>query len=421
MLLDALSRQATIHAVGTQQLDRNRSEALIDRALEIARRRGDKRVEARLKWSHAHLAIWTGRLELAMRSAEEAVAIARDLDLREELAYALNILARVESQSGRLDPAMAHYGEAAELFDGLRNGPMLADTRVMVATLKVALGDYDGALAAASDVYRLSEESHNPWGQGMSRMTTALVEWERGDYGGAIRSLDEAVRFGNAAKSNWVQGGQLWLVMARLEAGDQETALAPLGGAAALASIVAADSAPPLVLLVLAHAAVLRGDLEEAARLRTKASALTAPAQAGALGALVSAEIAVASGEYASAAQVAHDALEGPDRGRLLILGTDLKWFEGDALLRAGDLSAASVALERSRSEAERLGSQRTLWLILWSLARLADVEGRASDGVDLRRRACTIVDAIAKSLVSLGLAESFKRTPHASALLSET
>src|SRR5207245_9633616 len=33
MLLDALSRQATIHAVGTQQLDRGRSEALIDRAL----------------------------------------------------------------------------------------------------------------------------------------------------------------------------------------------------------------------------------------------------------------------------------------------------------------------------------------------------------------------------------------------------
>jgi class 3 adenylate cyclase/tetratricopeptide (TPR) repeat protein len=420
MLLDALSRQATIHAVGTQQLDRSRSEALIDRGLEIARRRGDKRVEARLKWSHAHLAIWTGRLELAMRSAEEAVAIARDLDFREELAYALNILARVESQSGRLDAAMAHYGEAAELFDGLRNGPMLADTRVMVASLKVGLGDYDGALAAASDVYRLSEESHNPWGQGMSRSTTAIVHWERGDYAEAIRALEEAVRFGDAAKANWVEGTKLWLVMGRLAAGDQETAFAHLGGAAALASIVAAGSAPPMVALVLAHAAVLRGDVDEAERLRAKATALGAPIQARVLNALVSSEIALARGEYGSAAQIAHDALEASDRGRLLILGTDLKWLEGDALLRSGDLSGASAALERARSEAERLGSQRTLWLILWSLARLADAEGRASEGVDLRRRARAIVEAIGESLAPLGLAESFRRTPYASALLAE-
>src|SRR5205823_8299017 len=36
MLMDALTRQATIHAIGTQQLDQQRSELLIDRALEIA-------------------------------------------------------------------------------------------------------------------------------------------------------------------------------------------------------------------------------------------------------------------------------------------------------------------------------------------------------------------------------------------------
>jgi tetratricopeptide (TPR) repeat protein len=420
MLLDALSRQATIHAVGTQQLDRGRSEVLIDRALEIARRRGDKRVEARLKWSHAHLAIWTGRLELAMSSAEEAVAIARDLDLKDELAYALNILARVESQLDRPDLAMAHYSEAAELFDGLRNGPMLADTRVMIASLNVRLGDYEGALAMASDVYRLSEESHNPWGQGMSRTTMAYVEWERGDLGAAIRSLEQAVALGNAAKANWVEGAQLWLVMARLAAGDQESAFAQLGGAAVLASIVAADSAPPLLVLIMAHAAVLIGDVDEARRLRAKATMLAGPAQARAVTAFVSSEIALASGDYESAAQIAHDALERLDSRRLLILETDFEWIEGDALLRSGDLPAASAALERARSESERRGSRRTLWLILWSLARLADAEGRGGDAADLRRRARAIVDAIAESLAPLGLSESFRRTSQVSALLAE-
>jgi predicted negative regulator of RcsB-dependent stress response len=172
--------------------------------------------------------------------------------------------------------------------------------------------------------------------------------------------------------------------------------------------------------LVLAHAAVLRGDLDEARQLRTKAGAVTAPSQIRALADLVSSEIALACGEYASAAQIAHDFLEQANASALII-GRDLKWLEGDALLRAGDLSAASTALQRARSEAETLGSQRILWLVLWSLARLADAEGRTTDGVDLRRRARAIVDAIAESLAPLGLAESFRRTPMASALLAET
>jgi hypothetical protein len=134
----------------------------------------------------------------------------------------------------------------------------------------------------------------------------------------------------------------------------------------------------------------------------------------------VSSEIALACGEYASAAQIAHDFLEEANASAVVI-GRDLKWLEGDALLRAGDLSAASTALERARSEAETLGSRRILWLVLWSLARLADAEGRTTDGVQLRRQARAIVEGIAESLTSLGLTESFKRTPHAAAVLAES
>jgi class 3 adenylate cyclase/tetratricopeptide (TPR) repeat protein len=420
MLVDALTRQATIHAIGTSQLDRGPTEALIDRALEIAVRRGDKRIEARLKWTHAHVASATGRVELAIRSAEEAIAIARALDLREELAFALNILGRVEAQERGVGKAMADYGEAAELFADLRNQPMLADTRNMMASLKVNIGDYDAALAIASEAYRLSEEIHNPWGQGMSLLATGTVKWERGDYGGAISALEESVRLGQAANALFVAIGQIWLVLVRLAAGDEKTALSPLGDAATLATMVAANTSSPMVLMLLAHAAVLRGDANEAKRLRTEAGVLDLPGPAGAWFAFTSAEIAVASGEYARAAQIAHDELSRSDLGRPFILISDLNWIEGEALLRAGDLSAASAALARARSEAERRGSQRSLWLIFWSLARLADAEGRAIDAVGLRRRARAIVDTIADSLLPLGLAEGFKQTLQVSALFAE-
>jgi hypothetical protein len=134
-----------------------------------------------------------------------------------------------------------------------------------------------------------------------------------------------------------------------------------------------------------------------------------------------SAEIALASGEYASAARIAHETIEKASPGFLHVMETDFEWIEGDALLRAGDLPAAAVALERARSTAETRGCRRMFWPIFWSLARLADAEGRATDGVELRRRARTIVDEIAESLAPLGLAETFKRTSQVSALLAET
>jgi tetratricopeptide (TPR) repeat protein len=229
------------------------------------------------------------------------------------------------------------------------------------------------------------------------------------------------VRFGSAANAQYVMISQLQLLLARVAAGDHETALAQLGGTAALAAMVAADSVPPVVRLLLAHAALRRGDLDEARRLQKEAAALDAIPFVRMFAAFLSAEIALAGGEYASAARIAHEALESPYHSRLQLMERDLEWMEGDALLRAGDLSAASSALERTRAKVERLGSRRTLWLILWSLSRLADAEGRPSDGLKLRRQAREIVDAIAESLVPLGLAESFKRTPEASALLAET
>jgi hypothetical protein len=229
------------------------------------------------------------------------------------------------------------------------------------------------------------------------------------------------VRLGQAANALFVAIGQIWLVLVRLAAGDEKTALSPLGDAATLATMVAANTSSPMVLMLLAHAAVLRGDANEAKRLRTEAGVLDLPGPAGAWFAFTSAEIAVASGEYARAAQIAHDELSRSDLGRPFILISDLNWIEGEALLRAGDLSAASAALARARSEAERRGSQRSLWLIFWSLARLADAEGRAIDAVGLRRRARAIVDAIAESLLPLGLAERFKSAPYVRALLEET
>src|SRR3977135_3191710 len=104
--------------------------------------------------------------------------------------------------------------------------------------------------------------------------------------------MEEAVRFGDAAKANWVEGTKVWLVMVRLTAGDQETAFAPLGGAAALTSIVEAGSAPPRGARVLAYSATRGGDVDEAERRRAEATLLGAPIQARVLTALVSSEIA---------------------------------------------------------------------------------------------------------------------------------
>jgi len=86
----------------------------------------------------------------------DLLAIAREIDLREQLAYTLNDLQGSYFATAQLDRAQAALAEAQELWRELGNMPMLADNLVSTATNDYLSGEYEQALALAEETLQIS-------------------------------------------------------------------------------------------------------------------------------------------------------------------------------------------------------------------------------------------------------------------------
>jgi predicted ATPase/DNA-binding CsgD family transcriptional regulator len=121
---------------------RSTLEDLLDRSPE----KGVSRVYA-LR-SAAALAVWQGDNEAAVRAADAAVALARELGDLEVLAYALTVAAVAHAVHGELDGPIEMYEEANRHLRGSGNLPLMTQIKTNLAWLGVLKGDY----VAACDV-----------------------------------------------------------------------------------------------------------------------------------------------------------------------------------------------------------------------------------------------------------------------------
>src|SRR5689334_3986720 len=87
--LAALTAQVTIHATPTAVHDAARGQALAKQALRLARELKDRRAETRILWNLMLLHSFTGQVHAALDYGEQSLTLARELGLREELAYIL--------------------------------------------------------------------------------------------------------------------------------------------------------------------------------------------------------------------------------------------------------------------------------------------------------------------------------------------
>jgi hypothetical protein len=81
-----------------------------------------------------------------------------------------------------------------------------------------------------------------------------------------------------------------------------------------------------------------------------------------------------------------------------------------------GELPEAKSALEKARTEAEKLGSRRLLWQII---ANLAELESDKERSIALKAEAHEIVQYIADHVARGDLRESFLRSTAVGAVLN--
>jgi tetratricopeptide (TPR) repeat protein len=426
--LGALVARGTVHSTKTPLYDPAQAEALAAEGLALARDLGDRTAAARINWNLMLLMLGRaheGDLNRALGYGEASVAIARESNLREQMALTLNDLVMIYNTLGRPERANAAAEESRQLFRELGNLPMLADSYGQASYRLARSGDLDGALAAATECRRISESIGNLWNLGSSGVVFGWVHMERGEVGRAIEALDAATGLSGMERLPFIHALLcISLAQGYETLGATERAIdlcrRVIGGPATVL-----PDAGQWARAILTGLHLSRNDIGEAqaeiTRVRTDVNReglmalLTVPLVFWAHG-----ELALATAEFQRALSLM-DELEGLS-GVLHCEGClpQTLYLKGRALRGLGRRDEAREVLGRARVVAQAMGERRYAWRILATLAEIETERGDVTSAQRLLWQAREIIDHIASHAGPAELRESFLDTPAVRAVLAE-
>ncbi len=191
--LASLMLQATLRATPTSVFDPIQGQQILDRALELAREANDGAAQAKILWNLLLLNGFMGQHSVAIAYGEQSLALARALNLKQQIAYALNDLANYGYYaSGRTQDARAANAEARALWRSMDNLPMLADNLNNAGIIEYLLGDFAQALVFNQEALKVSERTENVWGIVLAHTFRGCLAYEQGDFGYALAELQFA-------------------------------------------------------------------------------------------------------------------------------------------------------------------------------------------------------------------------------------
>lgn len=396
--LEALIQRVKIHSTPNNFFNKHEAETLVPRALALARANRDRAAESKVLWNLLLLNNFSGHLEDAVRYGEASLSIARELNLREQMAYTLNDLSRPYIFLKRHAEARAALAEAEQLWRELGNLPMLADTLTNAGSYATFTGEYQASLAPVQEALRVSDEIGNLWGQAYANQSLGMLLYELGELGSALQYMERAVRLG--VQVNFLDAsysGELFIGLIYRELGASDRGLALVE--AWLTPERRSHSWGVGLFAILSLLYSEQGDITRAAESLRHAHEVfdgnidsPSPFIIG----LAEVSLHLAQGRAAEGVALAGQLIEKLD-------AVGIRSFKAKALLvkalaheRAGDLPSAVETLERARREAAETGSRNSLWEALAVLARLYGVMGRRERALEAKREGSAVAQFIA-------------------------
>ncbi len=199
MEMKALMAKATIYSIFSQLHDSGRSEQMLIEALEISREIGDRVTQAKLNWNLMLTFLFSKRLDQALEYGEIALALARQSDDREQLAFVLNDLCRLYTCRGEFEKAHVVIREARELWKSLDHQVMFADSLGSEAEAYFNAGQYEQSLECSRQALQISEQNNNLWGQAYNRMLMSFAYFENGQLGDGIQVAERSNQLADEA------------------------------------------------------------------------------------------------------------------------------------------------------------------------------------------------------------------------------
>jgi tetratricopeptide (TPR) repeat protein len=396
MQLAALMARITPLATVTAVFNPAQAEILAERALPVAQALDDQTAEAKILWNQLIVYRNSNKYPQAIACGERALTLARQLKLRQQIAFVLHDLGYCYAFMGHFTQAKGMFYEASDLWRALGNQPMLGDSLTGACLAHVFTGEYDAAIACFEETLQISQIINTGWALAGCRHNIGFAFRDRGEMERAIAEMTESIRLSE------VVGFISPLIVVRADLATVYGALGAFDRGLEMASqaVRVAESKMPIFrvypLAVLTHLHLLQGCLAEAEALVGQMK--NDPHREGVgffpvLTLLAEAELALAQGHHERAyplAEAAERVARHLDLRPYLVTALQL---QGQALLNAGQRSAARERLLAACAEAEAIGARLRLWPILFNLSQLETAPTVANR---LRQQAQEVVAYIA-------------------------
>jgi len=414
MTLKSLTALATIYSTFTPVHNPALGESIQKQALALAKELGDISSQAKLHWNLMLNYLFSSRLSEALQHCEPTIALARQINDPEQLAFTLNDSGRVYQGVGEFEKALAAFEESRELWREQDNQVMLADNLTASAVTNLFAGNYDESLSLADQAWEISKQIENYWGQSYSRVPATFVYFDRGLPDLAIQSAQENIRAGELgglmASTVAMRPLLAWIYGIYGDAGRGiEMAQQALDHA-----VEKMPDWKSIPLAVLIRLYLFTNDLASAEKLAgteyLKPIPLPYPRFIAMTG-LVNIELELARKNYQLALTLSDE---------LLKIITPLSRADvhevthrkADALIGLNRLDEALHILTDACLLTYKLGLNHYLWSMLAKLAEVHSKLGNQKVATDKRKQARQIIEAIAERLQTIGLSESFLNQP---------
>jgi predicted ATPase len=364
--LTALISQALIYSVPSSQFNLELGMSIVHKAQKTAEELDEREALAKIYWISMNLNRFNQSPKDAQDDGVKAIALARELNLEEQLAYSLNDTAHAYSMNGQMDRAREVSLEAAELWQKLDNLPMLADSLAGLAAISVYSGEFDLAYEYSDKAYQISQSIDNVWGQSYSRYSIGLVDFERGNVDLAFEHFEQTIR--DARISKFTAGELLsrtFLSVAYAELGQSQMAI----------EVVEKKFDPEMENLAVARAFFLGASLLAHVRAGNleKAEEIMEQFRDGLEGGYFIARhyfvlgqcyYYLATGEYETTLKLSSEFLLNLRETGIVFLNAELLLIMGIAYINLGMFSDAKAKLDEATKFAEQLGSRKSQWQI---------------------------------------------------------
>jgi DNA-binding SARP family transcriptional activator/predicted ATPase len=399
--LSALVIQSHLHGHYTGVFNPLKSKELAQKALVLARELGDRAAEAHALWGLQIAELYSaGDTKQVVAYGQQALALARELGLKELTGLVLNNLAWPFGAQKKLEQAREEFREAQSIWRELGNLQKLAEASRFMLLIHSMSGDHRSMLIDAPKLSELGASIGSRLDEVEAFAWSAVPHMRQGRFGQALDRLDQ---YGANAESlghpNERHGHQMWRTTFYLTVGALEEAERWADRLYAERETIPPNFISPYFVEV-ARTKIARGKLDEG---RAILDELVATLPDDTAWSYTIIDIAIGYGEFHLALNQPENLFAGLEErvqpyreagfGRLL---ADEHWLRGQAYLALRQYDEARGSLLKAREAAEAQEERAILWQILVTQSELEKTCGNANKADKLRDQARDLVNDIA-------------------------